>query len=206
MTSVPADNVTPASGGRSDELAGGAGRSWLPRAPRWLLAVVLALVLVALAADRWQARQESTALVRCVERGQAQVQYADNRLGAILQYTSPLRTAATTAPRVRASLGGLVRTTAREQLPAVSAVRSGCAAVRVLPWHSAQVHARGLVLAYLEACREHLDAAAADLAVLGTPDRVRDQRRDEALRGLLGALSGSQAVRVRELLGGSVSP
>ena len=165
-------------------------------------AVLLSTVLLvgAFGLDRWQERREVDALLRCVTSAQADAVYADRRILAAVQYTSPLLFRPSVPASLRASLEGLVQAAARETAPPLRVSRAACAAGTVLAWHDAQRRARTRYLAYLDVRIDDLRGVGADIDVLFAPHPDLERRLTVARDAVLAAVPLDRAQRVRELL------
>ena len=163
-----------------------------------LLATVL--VVGAFGLDRWQVRREVDALLRCVTSAQADVVYADSRILATVQYTSPQLFRPALRASLRASLEGLVQEAARESAAPLRGARAGCVAGTVLPWHHAQRRARERYLAYLDARLGYLRAVGADIDVLFVRHPALDRSLTAARDAVLAAVPADRAAGVRKLL------
>ena len=170
------------------------------RVPRRLLVVAGLLAVLVAAGDRWQLHRETTALVRCVENGQAQIGYSVGRVAAVLQYASPQLYGASTPARVRDSLAQVVRSTATEQLGPLAAERRRCERGQLVPWHSAQRRARNAYLAYLAAGGRQLLAIANQADEQGGTSGDVERRRRAARDALVAALPAARRDEVRRLL------
>jgi hypothetical protein len=177
-----------------DVLVSGSER--LPRPRRALvgLALLALLATAAVVADDVARGREADALVTRAATAQEAVRYADSRVAATVAYTMPLLESAAQPASVRAGLARLVEQEAAGQVPPVQRQRAAVAAVRVLPWHDPQRRARALLLRYLDARVQRLQAAAQDARVLFREDPEPAARLDAA-RDALAEVADEQRAR-----------
>lgn len=191
--------------GAPDVLESGTRRRTDGRAQR-LAAAVLALGLLGgFAVDRQARQAEFEALLAQAAAGQAAVAYADRRLGATVQYASPVLGSAQTSARVRESLQGLVEQEAAQQARVLRRQADASARVPVWPWHDAQRAARSAYVAHLHARAAYLEAVAGDFEVLyGRPPELAVLLAQAALAYDRAAVRRSDALAARQLLLGRV--
>lgn len=152
------------------DVLGGGGPDRLPRRGRRLaLGVLVLLVVLGLAGDRWQRDRERDALSRQARDGSASMAYADGRLHAALVYASPTLMSPEVADTVRQSLARVVSGEAAAREPDLAAARDRVRDLRVLPWHRAQQDARRALLADLDLRLSYLTQVAGDLDVYYSP-------------------------------------
>lgn len=183
-------------GGVVDEVHGAAETS---RRTRTLVGVVLVLLLLGAAGDRWQADRERRALLETVAAGEQVVQASGASLRGLATYVGPLTSNPDAPERARAwAYDTLAHDAARWQ-PRVQSRRQEVLDVPVAPWH-------GDVRAAREAYAERLGVwvdVLVDLsaATPGQTDRGQAVRasKQQAREALL--LAGADVERVRELLG-----
>lgn len=191
--------------GAADVLDSGT-QPWFTAGARRLVAGGVVLVaLTGLVVDRQVRQAEFEALLAQATAGQAAVAYADRRLGATVQYASPVLGSAQTSPAVRESLQGLVEREAAQQAVVLRRHASASARVRVWPWHDEQRSARSAYLSYLTARAAYLESVAADFDVLyGRPPEL-ELRLAEAARAYdRAAVRRSDATTARQLLLGRI--
>lgn len=172
---------------------------------RLLVTVLAGLALAAAVADQQVRAAEFDALLAQARAGQSAISYADGRIGATVQYASPVLGSSQTSSRVRASLEGIVSAEAARQAEALRDRAAASAAIRVLPWHSAHREARRAYTGYLAATAAYLQRVAADFdALYGRPPELA-ARLGAAARAYDAAAPGSRAATdARQLLLGSV--
>jgi hypothetical protein len=170
-----------------------------------------AVVLLAVAAgagvlaDRQVRDAEFDALLEQAVAGQAAIRYADGRIGATVQYASPVLGSSQTQPHVRASLEGIVEAEAGQQVEVLRRRQAESAAVRIWPWHAEQRAARRAYAAYLSARVDYLEAVAADFdALYGRPPELARRLAQAAEAYDEAAPSRGDALTARELLLGRV--
>lgn len=172
---------------------------------RLLLAVLAGLALAAAVADQQVRAAEFDALLAQARAGQSAVSYADRRIGATVQYASPVLGSSDTLPRVRASLETIVEAEAGRQAEALHDQAAASAATRVLPWHGAQRKARHAYTAYLAAKAAYLQSVAADFdALYGRPPELAARLAAAASAYDAAAPGPRAATDARQLLLGSV--
>lgn len=189
-----------------DVLSSGSERSPAGPVRRRLVAAALVLVALAgLAMDRSVRQAEFEALLAQATAGQAAIAYADRRLGATVQYASPVLGSAQTSPAVRKSLQGLVQREAAEQAAVLRRLRDATEALRTWPWHERQRRAQQAYAFHLDARVAYLEAVAADFHVLyGRPPELALRQTAAARAYDRAALQRSDALLARQLLLGPV--
>ena len=180
-----------------DEVSGAEGTS---RRTRAVVALVLVLLLAGLAADRWRADRERSALLTSVEEGERTVTASVTSLLSLADYAGPLLTAedAPAASR-RSALATLAQDAAR-WAPRVRARREVVEDAAVLPWHGDLRSAREAYVRRLGAWADLLATVERDPeAFLGGSDGPVRSTRARAVDALLAA--GADPERVRRALG-----
>jgi hypothetical protein len=170
---------------------------------RWLaLAVLLTLaVLILVSADQRARTREFDALFGQVQKGQSTIGYADRRVQAMVEYTSPQLHSAEAPARVRAGLRAIVQESAGQQVPSLQARRDAVFRLEVARWHRGQRSARTAYLAYLDYRIGYLRAISANLRTLYEPQPENARLLNAARQALLNIAPGaSSSDQVRALL------
>lgn len=175
--------------------------------PRRWLAVVLLLTLVVLVltplylADQRGRTREFDALLGQVQKGQSTIGYADRRVQAMVEYTSPQLTSAQAPATVKASLRAIVQESAGRQMPSLQARREAVFRLQVARWHRGQRSARTAYLAYLDYRIGYLRAISANLRTLYEPQPANAKLLSAARQALLSvAPSTSSSDQIRALM------
>jgi hypothetical protein len=156
-----------------------------------------------LLADRQIRAQEANAIVDRVVAGQQAVLYAERRVSATVQYTSPLLLSVRVSGDVRRSLEAIVRQSAGERARALRTHLKASSEVRVVPWHRALREARDQYVRLLESRITYFESISEDIAGLFYRDPALVPAESAARRALLAAVSGERAQeRVRALFTG----
>lgn len=167
--------------------------------------VLVVAAVVGVVADRQVREAEFDALLEQAVAGQAAIRYADGRIGATVQYASPVLGSSQTQPHVRASLEGIVEAEAGQLVAVLRRRQAESAAIRVWPWHAEQRAARRAYAAYLSARVAYLEAVAVDFGVLyGRPPELARRLAQAADAYDEAAPSRRDALAARELLLGRV--
>jgi hypothetical protein len=180
-----------------DEVSGAEGTS---RRTRAAVALVLVLLLAGLAADRWRADRERSALLTTVEASERTVAASVTSLLSLADYAGPLLTAEDApAESRRSALATLAQDAARWE-PRVRAGRVAVDDASVLPWHGDLRSAREAYERRLGAWADLLATVERDPeAFLGGSDGAVRTTRARAVDALLAA--GADPERVRRALG-----
>jgi hypothetical protein len=180
-----------------DEVSGAEGTS---RRTRAAVALVLVLLLAGLAADRWRADRERSALMTTVEAGERTVAASVTSLLSLADYAGPLLTAEDApAESRRSALATLAQDAARWE-PRVRAGRAAVDDAAVLPWHGDLRSAREAYERRLGAWADLMATVERDpQAFLGGSDGAVRTTRARAVDALLAA--GADPERVRRALG-----
>lgn len=164
-------------------------------------ATLVALAVAGAVGDRQVRAAEFDALLAQAVVGQGAIGYADRRIGATVQYASPVLGSSDTPLHVRKSLEGIVQDEARQQAAVLRVRHAASAAVRVLPWHDEQREARQAYAAYLAAKARYLEAVAVDFETLyGRPPELTAQLTAAARALDAAAPSARAALAARQLL------
>jgi hypothetical protein len=180
-----------------DEVSGAGEPS---RRTRGLVLALAVLLVLGLAADRWQADRERTALLATVERSETTVTASLDSLLSLADYAGPLLTTEDVpATSRRSALATLARDAARtrgSQRARQELVDDG----RLLPWHRDLRAAREAYARRLAAWADLLAMMDRDPeAFLGGSDGDIRRTRQQAVDALLRA--GADPERVRRALG-----
>ena len=150
--------------GRAEVLEHGSAephRRWSRR--RWLaLVVVVTLVALTTAADRWVHAREVRVARANLALAQLTADHADGLLQSTFQYSSPLIVSTRASDEVRAGLRALVMQAAADGAAELRAVRTSVAETSALPWHTDVRRSREATLAFLDAKIAFLAAGARD--------------------------------------------
>lgn len=191
--------------GAVDVLESGTERRPALLAHRVVLVVLGLVALSGFALDRQLRQAEFDALLAQAAAGQAAVAYADRRLGATVQYASPVLGSAQTSGSVRASLQGLVEQEAAQQAVVLRRHARASARIAVWPWHEQQRSARSAYVSYLVARAAYLEAVATDFDVLyGRPPELAARLAEAARAYDRAAVRRADALAARQLLLGRV--
>jgi hypothetical protein len=192
--------------GAVDVLTSGAeARPTRPTARRLAVAAVALVVLAGFAVDRHVRQAEFEALMAQAAAGQAAIAYADRRVGATVQYASPVLGSPQTSPLLRADLQRLVQAEAGSQAAVLRDRHVAGARIDIWPWHEEQRDAQRAYAVYLAARADYLEEVSADFGVLyGRPPELADRLMDAARAYDRAALRRSDALAARQLLLGRV--
>jgi len=180
-----------------DEVSGAAGTS---RRTRAAVVLTVALLVLALAADRWRVERERAALLTAVEQAESTVTASLGSLVSLADYAGPLLTAeGVPAATRRSALATLSRDAARWE-PRVRARQDLVEGADVLSWHGDLRAARAAYLRRLTAWADLLATVDRDAeAFLGGSDGDVRRTRSRAVDALLQA--GADPERVHRALG-----
>ncbi len=153
--------------GPTEVLAHGRERtSWRWTRRHRAVAAVVALLVLALSADRWvHADEVRTARADLVAAKQT-ADHADGLVQSTFDYTTPLIVSTRAPDEVRAGLRALVMQAAGQGAEELRGVRARVASTPVLPWHRDVVRSRQATLAYLDAKIAFLAAGSRDYSAL----------------------------------------
>lgn len=139
----------------------GPPRRWSRR--RWLaVAAAVALLAVAVVADRRTHADEVRVARANLALAQLTADHADGLIQSTFQYSSPLIVSTRASDQVRAGLRALVMQAAGQGAAELRTVRASVSASRVLPWHSDVRRSKEATLAFLDAKIAFLAAGASD--------------------------------------------
>jgi hypothetical protein len=156
----------------------------MPKHPRLLRVLVGALVVAVLlgASAVWmlgrsRAPGEAAALHRCVVRGEAAVQLAETKLGAMARYVAPVL--GVVSADLDSRLYDLMQTRAADLDRPVAAALDRCRAVKLWPLSHERRTARAAFVAFLEVEVNRLRAISGDgQAYYEEYDQVRRLRQE----------------------------
>jgi hypothetical protein len=170
------------------------------RRTRVLVALAVLLLVIGLAADRWQADRERAALLATVEDAERTVTASLDSLLSLVDYAGPLLTSADVpAASRRSALVTLSRDAARWE-PRIRAREELVEDAGALPWHGDLRTAREAYARRLTAWADLLATVERDPeAVLGGSDGDVTRTRARAVDALLAA--GADPDRVRRAVG-----
>jgi type II secretory pathway pseudopilin PulG len=180
--------------------AGGDDHLPSPGRHRALVGLVLVLVLLAGAADRWQGSRERAELLRSVTAGERAIEASQSSLLSLAAYSAGLLYSADVPDPVRASAYENLAQDAERWRPRLQRARSEVVATPVLPWHR---DARAARRAYEQRLTAWIDLLgnfrASPQGGLSDGDTAVTASRQAAGRALVAA--GMDRGRIRALLG-----
>jgi hypothetical protein len=185
-----------------DEVSG-AGES--SRRTRVVAVLVVLLLVLGVAADRWRLDRERAAVLTAVEEAESTVTASLDSLLSLADYAGPLLTNEDVPPASRRSaLTTLARDAARWE-PRIRAREELVADAAVLPWHRDLRDAKQAYVGRLTTWADLLATIDSDPeAFLGGSDADVRETRQRAVDALLAA--GADPERVRRALGRGARP
>lgn len=176
-----------------DELVGAPETAGRRRAA---VGLVLALLLVAAGADRWQAERERTAMLSAVADGEQVVERSAASLRGLRAYVGPLVSNTDARPEAREWAFDALRGDAARWRPRVRERRGDVLALQIAPWHRDARAARDAYAGRLAAWDRLLAGVGRRGQGSGAPAREAAERARTAL-----VAAGLDADEVRQLLG-----
>ena len=171
------------------------------RRARTLVAVVLVLLVLGLAGDRWQSERELDRLLAAVADGEQVIHASQASLTGLADYQSDLLHSPDTPQAARAAAYDNLASDARRWHPRVAARQEQVTSLQMAPWHQDLREAREAYAVRVQRWTEVLERYAGQPQTGGDPRGEVADARDAARAALLVA-AGGERERVTRLLGG----